>query len=158
MPSCVLHKYSLNGSSLRFFSMPRCVLHKYCRPDCREPLYRGSCVFFLSLSQSQGCFSFMRGRFREAVVLVWTIPVITASRMNESVCLLKHTHTHTQTYLYSGRMAQQQCKYSTVKYISVCVCMFVAGSVTVHAWWGHCFPIQQNSPCGSAACLLSLSC
>lgn len=95
VPSCVLRKYPLNWSSLRFFSAPRCVLHKYCRPDCREVLYRGSSVFFFfSFSQSQGCFSFMKGRFREAVVLVWTIPVITASRMRESVCLLKHTHTH----------------------------------------------------------------
>lgn len=103
--------------------MPRCALHKYCRPDCREVLYRGSCVFFFF--QSQGCFSFMRGRFREAVVLVWTIRVITASRMNESVCLLKHTHTQKFIFTVGGWLYSS---VNTVKYTSVYV--FVADRVT----------------------------
>lgn len=134
MSSCV--KESL---SLTFFRMPRCVLRKCCRPDCRELLYRGSIFFLLC---SQGCFSFMKGRFRKAMALVWTICVIRASRMNKPVSA--HTHTQEECSLPEGGWHS----VNTVGYMCV-------RQTVLHAWWGHSFAVQQASVRASAACLWS---
>lgn len=125
MPSCMLRKYSLKQSGVGFFSMPGCVLHKNCRSDCREVLYRGSCVYFsLFFSrQSQVCISFMKGRFREAVALNLNYPCDNSLYSERVSVSPERTHADLSLQWAAGSTAVQ------TKYCA-CVCACVSGSVT----------------------------
>lgn len=88
------------------------------------------CVCFFSC-QSQGCFSFMKGWFREVVAPNLNyLGFNSLYRAGLGVSPRTHTHTYTNTYTFIFTVDLQQCKQSMQTCVSKCVCVYVSGTVT----------------------------